>query len=119
MIRPRAGGGHLREGRLRSVTARLPDLSVAYPILCQVGSRASVTRHSDCALKIVRTSNWEHPLKVTAARTLRHREPSNEPPFSGERPSKARERVRCNGMLGLRRFTAGLRTGRTFGALKL
>jgi hypothetical protein len=25
---------------------------------------------------------------------------SNEPPFSGERPSKARERVRCNGMLG-------------------
>jgi hypothetical protein len=24
----------------------------------------------------------------------------NEPPFSGERPSKARERVRCNGMLG-------------------
>jgi hypothetical protein len=35
----------------------------------------------------------------TASLATSHLGLPNEPPFSGERPSKAQERVRCNGML--------------------
>ena len=53
------------------------------------------------------------PHEPAKAKAVRHSQPRrsrtlpNEPPFSGERPSKARERVRCNGMLdGLATFEA-------------